>query len=87
MNINKDGDLRRTKMNIDDKNYIFSKWTHRGVYDHSDIAIKLRVMLPFCSRFLATDSEERIAHEKARSNLLQNLKNEFLSRNIKNHSN
>ena len=63
------------------KNYIFRAWGLRGVYDYADVAIKLRAMLPPCSRVLATADPARAAYDKARAQLLQCLTTEFLNKN------
>lgn len=69
--------------------YILFKYALMTAENHISAEIKEMLVDTIIRnvKLAAADSEERIAHEKARSNLLQNLKNEFLSRNIKNHSN
>ena len=66
-------------MNIN-KNYIFRAWEFRGVYDCADVAIKLRAMLPPCSRFLTAADPVRAAYDKSREQLLQCLTTEFLNK-------
>jgi len=66
---------------MDNKNYIFRSWDLRGVYDYADVAIKLRAMLPPCSRFLAATDTVLAAYNKTRAQLLQCLTTEFLNKN------
>ena len=66
---------------MSNKNYIFRAWSLRGVYDYADVAIKIRSMLPICSRFLPAADPARVAYDKARAQLVQDLTNEFLGEN------
>ena len=63
------------------KQYIFKKWADRGIYTYADVAIKLRALLPPCSRFLPDLDPALVAYQAARARLVKELTVEFLGAN------